>query len=417
MWLSNRKWNVLIGTLLVSIMLTVYLQPNVQWVSQEHVVVRKTTELLQFLRNMKHVVFENTTASVSRAVTRISSVAPTAKMGSVVLLISNMSTKTTISTTVASTKSTTTQFTTPATATADRKTTAPSASTGATITPTATTTTTQTVSTTRAAASTIKPTADPETLGHFMSREMTPETKDILMDIFRVFMDVAKKHNWTWFIYGGSLMGSVRHHGIIPWDDDIDIMLNKSATKELKQVFKTLEPNYTVYDRGNDPILKLFSQRSTTCVLKSCRYKYPYIDVCFFAEDKDRIWDNHPYFSRNKFKKSHIFPLHVRPFEGLMVYAPKVSLHLLNIVYGVTDICQTWRYFHNHESGGHKVVKVKCELLKNHYPFVFRRWVDGKMEETLKIGRILLRFNLVSGELEWTVTKPFSTVPIGGVVL
>jgi hypothetical protein len=246
---------------------------------------------------------------------------------------------------------------------------------------------------------------------------MSPQDKEVVLDILQVFVEVANSHNWTWFISGGSLIGSVRHHGITPWDDDVDVMVNKSHIKELKQVFKKLEPNYTVHDRGNDPILKLFSKRSKLCVLKSCRYKYPYVDVCSFTEDKDRLWDTHPYFASMKFKKSYIFPLHLRPFEGMMVYAPKVSLHWIQVNYGLSNICQTWMYFHNHETKSHKVVKVKCELLRNRYPFVFRRWVNGTMEETLKIGNKTLGVHLISGELEWTVTKPYSTVPIGGKLL
>lgn len=47
--------------------------------------------------------------------------------------------------------------------------------------------------------------------------------QDIQREILREFDALCRKKGWRYFLLGGSALGAVRHGGMIPWDDDIDV--------------------------------------------------------------------------------------------------------------------------------------------------------------------------------------------------
>ncbi len=47
----------------------------------------------------------------------------------------------------------------------------------------------------------------------------------IELDILEHLLDVCKQHNLRVWADGGTLLGTIRHHGFIPWDDDIDVCM------------------------------------------------------------------------------------------------------------------------------------------------------------------------------------------------
>lgn len=49
--------------------------------------------------------------------------------------------------------------------------------------------------------------------------------QQVQLDILLEFDRVAKKHNIPYQLFAGTLLGSIRHEGFIPWDDDIDIAI------------------------------------------------------------------------------------------------------------------------------------------------------------------------------------------------
>ncbi len=67
---------------------------------------------------------------------------------------------------------------------------------------------------------------------------MTPLSKSELRDtqlrILDIFAAECDAHGLDYFLYYGSLIGAVRHKGIIPWDDDIDLVMPRASYDKLK---------------------------------------------------------------------------------------------------------------------------------------------------------------------------------------
>ena len=51
--------------------------------------------------------------------------------------------------------------------------------------------------------------------------------------LLKEFDRVCKKNNIEYFMCGGTLLGAVRHHGFIPWDDDVDVILTRDQFDRL----------------------------------------------------------------------------------------------------------------------------------------------------------------------------------------
>lgn len=58
----------------------------------------------------------------------------------------------------------------------------------------------------------------------------------ISLDMLIKFDTICKKHKLKYYMIGGSLLGAVRHHGIIPWDDDIDVAMMREDYDRFSQI-------------------------------------------------------------------------------------------------------------------------------------------------------------------------------------
>lgn len=56
-------------------------------------------------------------------------------------------------------------------------------------------------------------------------------------EILEYFAKFAKENDINYSLYAGTLLGSIRHKGFIPWDDDIDVSMNRENYEKFIQKF------------------------------------------------------------------------------------------------------------------------------------------------------------------------------------
>jgi len=205
----------------------------------------------------------------------------------------------------------------------------------------------------------------------------SPMTKDDLHSLnltLGSLLGELNRLNVTYFMISGTLLGSYRHHGRIPWDDDVDLMLNSSDKKRIYEALTALEPDYQLYlysDFDSPYHWKFFPLRHGRSVpLRSLRW--PFVDLLFFSENDTHVWNPSDYYPNHCWRRSVIFPLRQRPFDHFQIPAPCSVLHALVVEYNLS-VCVSR---HNSHAYGRRLpwhpVAVNCSSLANRYPMVVR---------------------------------------------
>lgn len=79
------------------------------------------------------------------------------------------------------------------------------------------------------------------------------EIQGISLDIMKDIDRVCRKHGLKYTGIGGTLIGAVRHHGFIPWDDDIDIFMPRSDYEKFTKIYpRECAEKYRLFSFEND---------------------------------------------------------------------------------------------------------------------------------------------------------------------
>lgn len=92
------------------------------------------------------------------------------------------------------------------------------------------------------------------------------EFQKILLEKYTLINNFFKENNIQWFAHSGTLLGAIRHEGLIPWDDDIDMGMHYSVYAANKEKIKEF------CSKHNLMLLDMFDKRSYS--LDVCKIVY-----------------------------------------------------------------------------------------------------------------------------------------------
>lgn len=183
---------------------------------------------------------------------------------------------------------------------------------------------------------------------------ITKSQSDQLYKILKFIHDTFVKNKINYFMVGGTLLGAVRHQGIIPWDDDGDLCILKKDVPKIRKLI----PYFTKYgynleeglkDEDNDNSDEENS-KDATCVSRknSCTWYVGCdnknclgVDIFVMYDKGNKVTYYDPFWEKannggNKcyFQKELVYPLLPYRFGNFYMYGPHNPLEHLNRCYG-----------------------------------------------------------------------------------
>lgn len=75
-----------------------------------------------------------------------------------------------------------------------------------------------------------------------------------MLEILKIFDRFCREHDIKYSLYAGSLLGAVRHKGFIPWDDDLDVCMERSEYDRFVALWQqSPSEGYILQNKENTP--------------------------------------------------------------------------------------------------------------------------------------------------------------------
>jgi hypothetical protein len=176
------------------------------------------------------------------------------------------------------------------------------------------------------------------------------EQKPLAIALLKKTIELMDILGVTYFLISGTLLGKVRHGDLIPWDDDMDIMVSSNIISKLN-LLRKIAPEMCVINKGGFLVKLCWRNNAGTIPVPpkedlarfievGDNYTFPFIDLFIYNENEH--WTNangnpNPriinFFKKN-WDAAHFFPLRKTVFCGMIVNVPKNPDHFLSINYG-----------------------------------------------------------------------------------
>ena len=155
------------------------------------------------------------------------------------------------------------------------------------------------------------------------------------LEILAKFTEICKKHNISYYLCGGSLLGAVRHNGTVPWHCDFDIMVPEQEINHLIQLLADeLDSKYSLdYHSLNNKSMQLFPR----IILRGYDSDVFHVDIFRLIGFPDNAYKQKKMYSKTKHirlilkvKSMKTTDIVGKPFiKRIIIYLSKVFFQIL----------------------------------------------------------------------------------------
>ena len=183
------------------------------------------------------------------------------------------------------------------------------------------------------------------------------DIQTVCLDILKDVHDFCVENNIKYSLFGGTLIGAIRHKGFIPWDDDLDIAMPRPDYEKFIHTYRS-KSGYKVFAREL-PNNEVYLAYARVCEMEKTKVDY-----------RNLIWN----------KESTGVWIDVFPLEGVDVNA------------------EAWT---NRFQKIRKYARIGGLLRYSHRPFSMNRNNDAKKRWVKsKIYSLFYSFNVVDKHIE-----------------
>lgn len=112
-----------------------------------------------------------------------------------------------------------------------------------------------------------------------LSENQLKQNHEICLELLDKFLEICNKYDINYYLAFGSCLGAIRHHGFIPWDINIDVLMTVEEYNRLDHVMQSEELGDMVWCKPGARIFSLLMKKN------SWDYKTkPNIDVSVYSK-------------------------------------------------------------------------------------------------------------------------------------
>ncbi|VDD74917.1 unnamed protein product [Mesocestoides corti] len=227
----------------------------------------------------------------------------------------------------------------------------------------------------------------------FFDPRMTVAQRGLLTKYLNLVADIMRTNNLEdkWFLSGGTLLGSLRHHDLIPWDDDADVLVDIKYRGLIQRAIESRRSEgFHVHKSGYRDKVYISILPSTmndvdvegTRQIPGRDYGWPFLDICYYKIEGGILHELESYnLQHYSYLVEDVFPLIYRPFGEMWVPTPKRAVKVLVEMYPRSVDCIYNGFSHLAEWRQRRAIAA-CDQLAIKYAFVRRCPIkDTKVDE------------------------------------